>query len=47
MKFSMSAAWNDAIALMQRNKDVLAIVAGVFFLLPGLVITVIFAEQQA
>lgn len=47
MRFSMSAAWNDATALMQRNKEVLAIVAGVFFLLPSLVMAVLFAEQQA
>src|SRR5688500_574299 len=47
MKFSMSAAWNDAMALMQGNREVLAIVAGVFFLLPGLVMAVMFAEQQA
>ena len=44
MRFSMSDAWNDAMALMRRNREVLAIVAGVFFLLPGLVMTVMFAD---
>ena len=47
MRFSMSAAWNDAMALMRGNREVLAIVAGVFFLLPGLVMAVMFAEEQA
>ncbi len=42
----MSAAWNDAVALLQRNREVMGIVAGVFFLLPGLVLAVLFAEQQ-
>lgn len=47
MKFDMSAAWNDAMALIHGNREVLAIVAGVFFLLPGLAMAVLFAEEQA
>ena len=31
MKFDMSAAWNEATRLMAANRDVLLIVAGVFF----------------
>lgn len=34
MKFDMGAAWNTATALIGRNRNVLAIVAGVFFFLP-------------
>jgi membrane-anchored glycerophosphoryl diester phosphodiesterase (GDPDase) len=47
MRFSMSTAWNDAMALMRGNREVLAVVAGVFFLLPTLVMAVVFAEEQA
>lgn len=36
MKFDMSRAWNDATALLGSNRDVLLIVAGVFFFLPYL-----------
>ena len=34
MKFDAGAAWNSATALIQRNRNVLTIVAGVFFFLP-------------
>jgi hypothetical protein len=47
MKFDMSAAWNDAMGLMRGNREVLAVVAGVFFLLPSLVMAVLFADEQA
>jgi hypothetical protein len=35
------------MALIRGNREVLAIVAGVFFLLPGLVLAVLFADEQA
>jgi len=38
MKFSMSEAWRDATAMMSANREVLLIVAGIFFLLPSLVL---------
>ena len=34
MKFDMSEAWRDAVAMMTANREVLLIVAGIFFLLP-------------
>lgn len=37
MKFSMSEAWRDATVMMSANREVLLIVAGLFFLLPSLV----------
>lgn len=36
MKLEMNRAWNKAIALIGANKDVLFVVAGVFFFLPYL-----------
>jgi hypothetical protein len=36
MKFSMSDAWRDATAMMSANREVLLVIAGIFFLLPGL-----------
>jgi hypothetical protein len=41
MKFDMGAAWNDAMAMVAANKDVLGIVAAVFFFLPSLMLSVI------
>ena len=38
MKFDMSAAWRDAVAMMTANREVLLIVAGLFFLLPNVVL---------
>lgn len=36
MKFSMSEAWRDATAMMSANREVLLVIAGIFFLLPSL-----------
>lgn len=36
MKFSMSEAWRDATAMMSANREVLLVIAGLFFLLPSL-----------
>ena len=41
MKFDMTKAWNDAVALISGNREVLLIVAGVFFFLPGLASTLL------
>ena len=35
MKISMERAWDRALTLLKGNKDVLAILAGLFFFLPG------------
>jgi len=37
MRFDMSRAWNDAIARISANREVMMVIAGVFFLLPSLV----------
>ncbi|MFZ1743725.1 MAG: hypothetical protein WAT93_12780 [Pontixanthobacter sp.] len=41
MKFDMGAAWNEAVRLVSANKEVLAIIAGVFFFLPSLALNVL------
>lgn len=35
MTFDMSAAWRDATAMIRANREVLMIIAGIFFFLPG------------
>jgi len=35
-KFDMGRAWNEAVAMLMTNRDVVTIVAGVFFFLPYL-----------
>ena len=34
MPLEMNRAWNDAVRLLSRNRDVILVVAGVFFFLP-------------
>lgn len=41
MTFDMGRAWNDAVKMIAANKDVLAIVAGVFFFLPSLALSIL------
>jgi hypothetical protein len=38
MKFSYSAVWNDAVRILKANSSLLLSIAGVFFLLPGLLL---------
>jgi len=40
MKFDMSLAWNEAVAMIRANAEVLLVVAGIFFFLPSLVMTI-------
>jgi len=40
MKFDMSLAWNEAVAMIRTNAEVLLVVAGIFFFLPSLVMTI-------
>lgn len=47
MKFDMGRAWNDAVALLLANKDVLLVVAGVFFFLPNFAIMLFLPDQMA
>lgn len=46
MKFSMSAAWNEATVMMSANREVLLVVAGIFFLLPSLAISLAIPDLQ-
>ncbi len=47
MKFDMSAAWRDATAMMTRNREVLLIIAGLFFFLPSVVLALFTGDTQA
>jgi hypothetical protein len=44
MKFDSNLAWQDASATVRANRDVLLAMAGVFFLLPHLVFTLLLPE---
>jgi membrane-anchored glycerophosphoryl diester phosphodiesterase (GDPDase) len=46
MKFSMSEAWREATAMMSGNREVLLVVAGLFFLLPSLVLALVMPGLQ-
>ncbi len=39
IKLDMGKAWNDAVALLSANRDVVLVVAGVFFFLPSAIAT--------
>lgn len=47
MKFDMNRAWSDAVALFKGNREVIVVVAGVFFLLPDLAVTILFGDLLA
>lgn len=47
MKFDMSAAWNEAMRMVSTNRDVLLVVAGVFFFLPYAAFMLIFSSRFA
>jgi hypothetical protein len=46
MKFDMGAAWNEAMRLIGANRQVVAIVAGVFFFLPYLAFMLLLMNQM-
>lgn len=46
MKFDMSKAWNEAVAMIRANSEVLLVVAGIFFFLPSLVMTIAMPEMS-
>lgn len=46
MKFDMSEAWREAMAMITANREVLLIVAGIFFLLPSLALGLSIGELQ-
>lgn len=47
MKFDMGQAWNTATSLIGKNKDVILVVAGVFFFLPYLASALLMPEAMA
>lgn len=47
MKFDMGRAWNDAVALLSANRQVVLVVAGVFFFLPYLALILLLPDQMA
>lgn len=47
MKFDMSRAWSDATSLLRANRDVLLIVAGVFFFLPYLAMSLLLPDYAS
>lgn len=44
MKFDMSKAWSDATTMVGANREVLIIVAGLFFFLPGVLLGLVTPE---
>ncbi|MEE4453809.1 lipoyltransferase [Novosphingobium resinovorum] len=47
MQFDSNRAWNDALAAVTANREVLLALGGVFFLLPTLLSTVFLTDVQA
>jgi hypothetical protein len=47
MKFDMGAAWNEAMRLISGNRQVIAIVAGVFFFLPYFAFSLLLMNQMS
>lgn len=45
MKFDMSRAWNEAVAMIGGNREVLTIVAGLFFFVPAVITTMVVPEM--
>lgn len=46
MQFDMNAAWRDATAMISANRDVLLVVAGLFFFLPSVAMTMLAPGMQ-
>lgn len=46
-KLDLGRAWNEAMALFSANRDVVLIVAGVFFFLPNVIATLLLPSQEA
>ena len=47
MKFDMSAAWSEATRMLAANRQVIAVVAGVFFFLPYVAFALVFMNETA
>lgn len=46
MQFNMSEAWRDATRMMASNREVLLIVAGLFFFLPSVILGIAMGDVQ-
>lgn len=46
MKLDMSRAWNDATAMISANKEMVLVLAGVFFFLPYLVLMLMLPDMS-
>lgn len=46
MKFDMSEAWNEATAMIAANREVMLIIAGIFFFLPTLALSFALGGMQ-
>lgn len=46
MKFDMGRAWNEATALVGANKELLAVIAGIFIFLPNLALAMLVPEMM-
>lgn len=46
MRFDSNLAWKDATQSVSANRDVLLALAGVFFMLPSLIFTVVFPQPE-
>ena len=47
MKFDMTAAWSEAMRTVAANRQVIAVVAGVFFFLPYLAFMLMFMNRMS
>ncbi|WP_052768829.1 glycerophosphoryl diester phosphodiesterase membrane domain-containing protein [Aurantiacibacter marinus] len=47
IKLDMGKAWNDAVAMLVANKDVVLIIAGVFFFLPNAIASLAMPQATA
>lgn len=46
MKFEMGRAWNDAVAVLRANRQVVLVLAGVFFFLPYLALIIFMPDYM-
>lgn len=47
MRFDMTRAWTDAMSRIGANREMMMVVAGVFLLLPSLLVYILYADEQA
>jgi len=46
IKFDMGKAWRDAVAMISANREVMLVVSGVFFFLPGFAAALLMPDMQ-